>query len=356
MLKILKKYLVTETAYAIITVLVILLIILSSNTMMRLIEEAAEGNFPTYLLFPTIIIKIAQYLIYLIPISLFFGIILAFGRLYNTNEMAVISSAGISPIDLAKLLLPVIVVVSLIVALFTLYLTPLTSEYRSKLEHRLKNEERVEEVTPGKFNSSSSGSSTFFVHDIIGGKLNKIFFSSKNTKHGSTETATSAKYFYDEKDNKFLQLEDGEIYQLIGDQGATRKTKYKEHAVQLEQILPNYKSDRSSTKSTIELFFGESYEDSAELQSRFLLPLASLLLGFIAIPISYCAPKKGRYEKIFLGAVLYFFYFVGMAVVKKMYILNYTPNFFGIWWIHIFAILFLVYLYHIDSTSIRDRN
>ena len=74
MLKILRKYLITETAYAIITVLLILLIILSSNTMMRLIEEAAEGNFPTYLLFPTILIKIAQYLIYLIPISLFLAL------------------------------------------------------------------------------------------------------------------------------------------------------------------------------------------------------------------------------------------------------------------------------------------
>ncbi len=355
MLKILRKYLITETAYAIITVLLILLIILSSNTMMRLIEEAAEGNFPTYLLFPTILIKIAQYLIYLIPISLFFGIILSLGRLYNTNEMAVISSAGVSPEDFAKLLIPVILPVSIIVSLFTLYLTPLASEYRSKLEHRLKNEERVEEVSPGKFNSSSSGASTFFVHDIIDGKLNKIFFSSKSTKHGSTETAQTAKYFYDDEDNKFLQLEEGEIYQLIGDQGATRKTKYKEHAVQLEQILPTYISDKSSSKTTYELFFSDTNEDSAELQSRFLLPLASLLLGFIAIPISYCAPKKGRYAKVFVGALLYFFYFVSMSVAKKMYILGQTPSFLGIWWIHIFAIIFLIYLYYIDSTSIRDR-
>ena len=119
MFKTLQKYLVSETIYTIMTVLVILLIILSSNTMMRLIEEAAEGNFPTYLLFPTIIIKIVQYSIYLIPISLFFGIILSLGKLYDTNEMAVINSAGLSPIDVAKLLMSVIAFVSIIVAFFT---------------------------------------------------------------------------------------------------------------------------------------------------------------------------------------------------------------------------------------------
>ena len=356
MLRILKKYLVTEAIYSVITVLLVLLIILSSNTMMRLIEETAEGNFPTYLLFPTIFIKIAQYSIYLIPISLFFGIILSLGKLYSTNEMAVIRSAGISPIDLAKLLVPVIIPISIIVALFTLYLTPLALEYRSKLEHRLQNEERVEEITPGKFNSSSSGSSTFFVHDIINGRLNKIFFDSKSGKHGSTETALEAKYFYDENDSKFIQLEDGEIFQIIGDQGETRKTKYKEHIIKINQPLPLFKISKSSSKRTSDLFFSSSSEDMAELQSRLLLPFASLLLGFIAIPVSYCAPKKGRYTKIFLGASLYFLYFVVMSVAKKMYILEYTPNFFGIWWIHIFAVSFLIYLYHSDSTSIRDRD
>ena len=135
-----------------------------------------------------------------------------------------------------------------------------------------------------------------------------------------------------------------------------RKTKYKEHIIKINQPLPLFKISKSSSKRTSDLFFSSSSEDMAELQSRLLLPFASLLLGFIAIPVSYCAPKKGRYTKIFLGASLYFLYFVVMSVAKKMYILEYTPNFFGIWWIHIFAVSFLIYLYHSDSTSIRDRD
>jgi len=322
---------------------------------MRLIEEAAEGNFPTYLLFPTIVIKIAQYSIYLIPISLFFGIILSLGKLYDTNEMAVISSAGLSPIDIAKLLLSVIVIVSIIVATFTLYLTPLASEYRIKLEHRLKNEERIEEITPGKFNSSSSGVSTFFVSNIVEGKLSKIFFNSRSGKHGSTETAQKAKYFYDKDDSKFLQLENGEIIQIIGSKSDIRKTKYKEHGIELKQALPLLKDFKPSAKSTLALFYSESRKDSAELQSRLLLPFASLLLGFLAIPVSYCIPKKGKYAKVLLGAAVYFLYFIGMSITNKMYVLEYTPGFFGVWWFHFIAALLLIYFYYNDETSIRGR-
>ena len=80
-MKILQKYLIKELTLSSITVFSVFMLILSANTMLRLVEEASVGNFPTYLLFPLIIIKITQYSVYLLPISVFFGIILTFGRL-----------------------------------------------------------------------------------------------------------------------------------------------------------------------------------------------------------------------------------------------------------------------------------
>ena len=76
-MKILDKYLLREILESALSVLAIFMIILSSNTMLRLIEEASVGSFPTYLLFPIIFVKIMQYSIYIIPISLFFGIIIS---------------------------------------------------------------------------------------------------------------------------------------------------------------------------------------------------------------------------------------------------------------------------------------
>ena len=175
-MKILEKYLIKEIVGSTLSIFGIFMIILSANTMLRLIEEVSLGNFPSYLLFPIIIIKITQYSIYLIPISLFFGIILSLGRFYNSNEMAVISSSGQSPKDLAQIISNVILPSTFLVPLFSLYVTPSATEYRYKLEHRLKSEERIEEIKPGSFTSSQNGRATFFVENIKRGRLNKIFF------------------------------------------------------------------------------------------------------------------------------------------------------------------------------------
>ena len=193
-MKILQKYLVKELTLSSITVFSVFMLILAANTMLRLVEEASVGNFPTYLLFPLIIIKITQYSIYLLPISVFFGIILTFGRLYSNNEMAVIVSSGISPIQLGKLISKVIILFSLTVGFFSLYLTPSATEYRYKLEHRLNSEERIEEISPGRFTSSQSGKATFFVNEIDSGKLNNIFFSTSGSNSITVENSSTASY------------------------------------------------------------------------------------------------------------------------------------------------------------------
>ena len=108
-IKILEKYLLNEVLGSSLSVLAIFMIILSSNTMLRLIEDASAGTFPTYLLFPIIFVKIIQYSIYIIPISLFFGIIISLGKLYNSTEMAVIASSGLSKVDLASSISKVII-------------------------------------------------------------------------------------------------------------------------------------------------------------------------------------------------------------------------------------------------------
>jgi lipopolysaccharide export system permease protein len=356
-MKILDKYLIKEIVGSTLSVFGIFMIILSANTMLRLIEEASLGNFPSYLLFPIIVIKITQYSIYIIPISLFFGIILSLGRFYNSNEMAVISASGQSPKDLAKIISNVIFPAALLVSLFSLYITPSATEYRYKLEHRLNSEERIEEIKPGRFASSQNGRATFFVENINRGHLNKIFFSSIGSEINTIENSVSATYYIDESDRKFLLMKEGIINEVISSiDSITRKTKYEEHGIQLGQDIPKFYNKKFDSMSTIELFNNEEIESSAELQYRLLLPIATLLLGFIAIPLSYSSPRKGRYNKIFSGAMIYFTYFILISVAKKLYLLNHTPVFFGTWWVHVMVAIIILFIYINDMNKIPNRS
>jgi lipopolysaccharide export system permease protein len=355
-MKILDKYLLKEILESSLSVLAIFMIILSSNTILRLIEEASVGTFPTYLLFPIIFVKITQYSIYIIPISLFFGIIISLGRLYNSTEMAVIASSGFSQIDIARSISKVIVTTCLIVGFFSLYLTPEATNYRYKLEHRLNSEEKIEEIKPGRFTSSQNGKATFFVNNTKNNKLNKIFFNSISASTTTVENSKTGTYYTDSDLRRYIILRDGVITELLKPyKSNTRTTRYSEHGVQLGQDLPIYTNTKYDAMSTIQLLSVDEIEASAELQSRFILPIATLVLGFMAIPLSYSSPRKGRYNKIFFGALVYFSYFIIMSIVEKMFLLNIVPMFLGLWWIHFLVILGLCYIYISDYKQIPTR-
>ena len=355
-MKILEKYLLKEILRSSLSVLLIFMVILSSNTMLRLIEEASAGTFPTYLLFPVIFVKITQYSIYIIPISLFFGIIIALGRFYNGNEMAIISASGQSIFDIAAIVNKIIIPTFLIVALFSLYITPTVTEYRSKLEHRLNNEERIEEIRPGRFASSQNGKATFFIENSDGSILNKVFFSSSNEVGLIVENSKSATYYKDQNNNRFLLLKDGVIVETLSSVNANTKiTEYETHGLMLGKELISFEDNSLKAKNTYDLFISNDLASRAEFQARLMLPLATLILGFLAIPLSYSSPRKGRYDKIFLGSLVYFLYFIAMSITEKMFLLELIPSLLGLWWLHLIMIGIIARIYYQDQNSIPRR-
>ena len=106
---------------------------------------------------------------------------------------------------------------------------------------------------------------------------------------------------------------------------------------------------------TIQLLSVNEIEASAELQSRFMLPIATLILALAAIPLSYSSPRKGRYNKIFFGALVYFSYFIMMSIAEKMFLLQVVPIYLGLWWIHFLVVLALYYIYRTDYNKIPAR-
>ena len=192
---------------------------------------------------------------------------------------------------------------------------------------RLNSEEKIEEIRPGRFTSSQNGKSTFFVEDVKNNELNKIFFSSSKGGSTTVENSDTASYFIDDQSRRYILLKDGVITEILSpykssQRTTTRSTKYVEHGVQLGQDLPIYTNTKYEARSTLSLLSLNDIGALAELQSRLMIPIATLVLGFAAIPLSYSSPRKGRYNKIFFGALIYFSYFIVMSISKKMFLFS----------------------------------
>ena len=147
------------------SVLLILSLILFANTGLRLMEDVNDGGIPSVFLLQLLSLKIIQYFSLLIPISLFFGIIIALNKLYVSNEMVIMKVNGYSNKLISTILTRMIVITAIIVMLFNCFITPYTVDIRSEIEHRIVHEQKIYSLRDKNFTISNDGSKVIYINN-----------------------------------------------------------------------------------------------------------------------------------------------------------------------------------------------
>ena len=85
-----------------------------------------------------------QYMSLLIPISLFFGIIISLNRFYASNEIIIMKLNGyITSWSISKILSKFIIFGSLLVLLFNFFLYPMFAFDQKRLQHQITHEKNI---------------------------------------------------------------------------------------------------------------------------------------------------------------------------------------------------------------------
>ena len=106
-------------------------------------EDVNDGGIPSVFLLQLLSLKIIQYFSLLIPISLFFGIIIALNKLYVSNEMVIMKVNGYSNKLISAILTRIIVITAIIVMLFNCFITPYTVDIRSEIAPRIIHDQKI---------------------------------------------------------------------------------------------------------------------------------------------------------------------------------------------------------------------
>jgi lipopolysaccharide export system permease protein len=104
-------------------------------------ESVNEGGLPSLFLLQLLILKIIQYSSLIIPVSLFFGILISLNRLYVSNEMLIMKLGGFSCKAISSVLSKIILGATMIVMLFNFFITPYAINIRSYIEHKILYEQ-----------------------------------------------------------------------------------------------------------------------------------------------------------------------------------------------------------------------
>ena len=345
-LPIIDRYISKELLLTCFSVTLILMLILLSSTLARLLGKAADGSIPSDAIMPLLTITGARYLILLLPLSLYLGVLLSFSRLYKDNEMAALGACGVGLKRFYRPLMLVVIPITLFVMFLTLYAMPWIGQKAQLLKAEIESRSELTGLVAGRFNEAGDSNAIMFLErqSSDGHHMENVFMhQDMDNNQARVETAASASRYKDEKGRNFILFMNGQHYQGQAGKSNYQIIKYEKHGIYLPESEVNAPTARRDAMLTSELWQSSHPVHKAELQWRLSIPLATLLLAVLALPLSYTTPRKGRYSKLALAILIYLVYSNLLGVGQTWVEQNKVPSALGIWWVHGFVIILILF-------------
>lgn len=337
---ILQRYLLREVLQASAAVLAVLLVIYLSNRFASILSDAAAGQVSADLLFQLLFLKLIQNLEVLIPVALFFGILIGLGRLYNDSEIVAMLANGVGIRRIVYGVLWVSAAVAVVTFGLSVYAAPEMASAHAKLLARARGEAEISGILPGRFRELSGGERILYVEELSPDRrtMRNVFVQVR--EKGAQNIAVAERAYLsviEGSGDRYIVLEDG--YRYTGEPGTADYviTRFEKHAVQIDEASSAPAHVKLDSLSSFELLSAGGPADLAELQWRLSLPLSVMVLGMLAVPLSRTSPRQGKYARLFTAVVVFFIYNNAIGVSQILVERGELSPYIGIWPVHVVA-------------------
>jgi lipopolysaccharide export system permease protein len=348
---IIQRYLMREIALTFLGVSLLLLLMFFSSTFIRLLTETLEGDYPARILFTLFALKGVGNIVFILPFAFFISVLLTFSRLYKDNEIVVMLACGAGPGRLFASVGMLALVVALVVGYLALFFAPWAEDKSSQLLDEAGARQDIQGIIPGRFNSFGSDSPTVYVerYNKETRVLSGVFVQGETTAGEKKEqyllkAATAYERVDPQTGGRYLVLQDGYRYEGRLGRRDYRVIRFAEHGLRIQEQAVVASSRPRYAVATAQLWRSGAGVDMAEFHWRLAMPVSTLLLALLAVPLSKTSPRKGRYTGLFLGILAFVIYnnllTVGRTAVGK----GDVSGLVGLWWAHGLLLLVLLLL------------
>ncbi|AZE82473.1 Lipopolysaccharide export system permease protein LptF [Pseudomonas orientalis] len=348
------RYLSREVLLTLSAVSAVLLVIIMSGRFVKFLAQAASGALDPGSLFLIMGFRLPGFLQLILPLGLFLGILLAYGRLYLESEMTVLSATGMSQQRLLAMTLVPATGVALVVAWLSLSLAPQGAMQFQLLLNKQDAMTEFDTLEPGRFQALNDGTRVTYTEEMTEDRsnLSGVFISQKNLGKDQKDrgisilVADGGRQEVRADGSRYLILDNG--YRYDGSPGLAdyRVIKYDSYGVMLPKPdISDEVTDRDALP-TASLFGSQELRSIAELQWRLSLPLLVFIVTLMAVPLSRVNPRQGRFLKLLPAILLYMAYLTILISARGSLEKGKLPPALGLWWVHgIFLLIGLGLLY-----------
>lgn len=350
------RYLSRELLITLSAVSAVLLVIIMSGRFIKYLAQAAQGILDPDVLMYIMLYRMPGFLQLILPLGLFLGILLAYGRLYLESEMTVLSATGMSPQRLLLYSFGPATLVALLVAWLSLGLAPQGVTASWRIFNTQDSLTEFDTLVPGRFQSMRGGSSRVtYAQELsddrseLGGIFisEKRFSGDKSKEKGITVlVAESGRQEIQPDGSRYLILENGYRYDGNPGEADYRAIQYDTYGVLMPK--PEIRQEVTAIEAvpTAQLFNSNNPKYVAELQWRFSLPLLVFVVTLLAVPLAKVNPRQGRYLKLLPAILLYMSYLALLIAMRGSLEKSRIPAWLGLWWVHgLFLSIGLALLY-----------
>lgn len=318
------RYLFKEVSNSFAAVAVVLFLIFVSGRFVKYLAEVAAGTISSKVLFSIMLFRMPAFMELILPLALFLGVMLAYGRLYVESEMVVLQACGVSKRRLLFYTQGPALVVMLLTAIFTLYITPLGWKHFHKIWNDPETYSGLGTLVQGSFKKFNDRDLVVYVANMNSDKtqLKDVFVIRSSEKSENNELviikSEEAAVIASNKGNPYIELYKGMQYN--GEPGKLEYTASR-YAV-YGQLIGESNKERAVIDSvdalpTMALKNATSRKERAAYQWRIALPFIVPIAALIALALSETTHRKGRYVKLLPGILIYIFYIASLIGVRS---------------------------------------
>ncbi|MGF1757888.1 LPS export ABC transporter permease LptF [Photobacterium sagamiensis] len=352
------RYLTRETLKSQFSVLFVLFLVFISQKFIRILASATEGSIPGDLILTLMGLYMPSMTLLMLPLSLYIGILLTFGRLYGESEITVMNATGIGNKFLIQAALLLAVLTGSVAAFNSLWLAPWSAEQETRVMEAVEADSGLELLVKGQFQAAPNGRGVVFVNDITdsGSKLHKVFVAqpiARDTLRPSVMVADRG-YVSELNDGRqVLDLKDGTRYEGFPTRLDYSITEFDEYQALIGQRAVREKTRDWDALPTLELMKNPELAAKAEFQWRVSLFLCIPLLTMVVVPLSAVNPRQGRFAKLFPAVLIYLAYFLAISAAKSSVEDGGLPSSIGLWAINGVMLLVAIALNAWDTMPLR---
>lgn len=306
-----------------------------------LLSDAALGTLPAGVVAHLLSLRTLMALPSLLPAVIYLGVLLGVARLARDRELLAFEACGVSPRRVDGAVVLFALAAAALVAALSYVGRPWAAALYNTVRDRAIAQSGFENLRPGFFfvtDTDARAQQVLFAEARAPGEpgvLERVFLQRGDGNERSVFWARRASEQRDAAAGfRFLTLFDGVQYDLQPGGVPRAITRYER--LTLRVPLPPIEPDLGleKTVSVAALVASDEAAARAELQWRGAMPVATVLLALLAIPLSRSDPSRGRTLKLLLALLLYLTYRTLLGTARNWVADGVLPVFPGLWLVH----------------------